>query len=552
MKIRNKILLVVLPLLVSPFIFMGVSASLAARNGITRVATDFLQFKAEELRDYATTQWSMLEENDLTESRVFVLVAEEAVASFARNMIRNTTELIFAVDSSGNVVMTTGDVNLTEAESTFLINLVGDGKSGWFHLTIGAESRVAQCLPLSSFGWYLLVTETQQAFYSSIKQIYIQSGIILAITAIISIILLAFFTHYLTRPLLTVVGAMREIITRNDLSKRVTLIYKDEIGELGHSFNLMTSQLGKAYDQVKSFALKSVLAEKRERKIRTIFQKFVPNDVIEQFFANPEDMLTGDNRIVALLFTDVRDFTRISEGLLPEYVVESLNRYLSIMVDIILKYHGTVDKYMGDAIMAFYGAPTKHDNDSLLAVQSGFDMLDAVKEFNAWQTEQGRSEFKIGVGVNYGVVTVGNIGSEKKMDYTVIGDMVNLASRLEDLTKTYKEPFLVSESVYHRIKDKFPCRRVDIVAVKGKSTGVKIYSPKKTLDERTRQWWSMYDEGLSLYYDRDFDTAAELFQKARKLEPEDYILKLYMQRCRTFQRKAPPEGWMGVTVLDHK
>jgi hypothetical protein len=169
-----------------------------------------------------------------------------------------------------------------------------------------------------------------------------------------------------------VVEAMKQIITTGDLRRRVELEYGDEVGELGHTFNLMTGELEKAYNQIKSYAFRAAVAQRKEQKIRQIFQKYVPADVIDQFFSNPESMLVGEKRSVAVLFTDIRNFTTISEMLAPDEVVESLNAYFGPMVDVVVAHGGIVDKFVGDAIMAVFGAPVKHDNDALQAVNAGF------------------------------------------------------------------------------------------------------------------------------------------------------------------------------------
>ena len=195
-------------------------------------------------------------------------------------------------------------------------------------------------------------------------------------------------------------------------------------------------------------------------------------------------MLVGENRILSVLFSDIRSFTSISEKMKPDDLVSELNDYFSVMVDIIMDRKGIVDKYIGDCIMAFFGAPKKHEDDALQSVLAGMDMLEALDGFNAGQEKRGKPPFHIGVGINYGVVTVGNMGTEKKMDYTVIGDAVNLASRLEGLTKHYHQPLIFSESLLSKVKDVMPWRFLDTVAVKGKKTGVKIFTAKK--DPRRR------------------------------------------------------------------
>jgi len=531
---------------------MGFAAAMAARGGITEVATSFLQFKAEEVQKYAATQWGLLEENALTGEEEFVAVAKEAVASYARGLVRTRTELILAVDKSGSVVMATDPVEPHPSEADRLADLASEGRTGWLEITVAGVDRVAEPVPFEPFGWYLLVTEARDTFYSSINRIFVQSAIILASAALISIILLAFFSTYLTRPLRIVVAAMHEVISRNDLSKRVPLIYRDEIGELGHAFNLMTTELEQAYNQIKTHAFKAVVAQKREQRVRNIFQKYVPNDVIEQYISSPDSMLTGDYRVLAVLFADIRGFTTLSEKMTPEIVVESLNRYFGLMVDAIMNHDGIVDKYIGDAIMAFFGAPVRHDNDPLLAVEAGLDMLNALEKFNQWQVEQKRPEYRIGIGINYGVVTVGNIGSEQKMDYTIIGDMVNLASRLEGLTKTYGVPFIISETVFRKVKEDVPCRQIDTVAVKGKEQGVKIYEPSRSLSGTVKEGWRLYHDALEQYHRKFFEIALDGFLEASSYLVDDKIVDIYIKRCQHYIVNPPGDEWYGITVMEHK
>ncbi len=552
MKIRVKIVLIVLPLIITPLFLIGIAASLSARNGITRVATEFLRFKAEELKKYADTQWTLLVENDLTGNQEFIDVSKLAVESFARSLIRCETELIFAVDETGGIAMQTGDVEISENEADRLTQLMSAKTEGWQQIRLGGVERVAQASVFEPFGWYFMISEQRDAFYQAINQIFWQSGLIISITLFITILLLLVFSYYLTKPLQNIVMAMREIIVNNDLSKRVDLLYRDEIGELGHTFNLMTGELENAYDQIKGYALKAVVAQKKEQKIRNIFQKYVPKEVIDQFFQKPESMLVGESRILAVLFSDIRRFTSMSENMRPDEIVESLNAYFSLMVDVIMSRQGIVDKYIGDAIMAFYGAPVQHEDDAFKAVQSGFEMMEALKGFNQRQAERGRPEFHIGIGINYGSVTVGNIGSDKKMDYTVIGDMVNIASRLEGLTKIYHEEMIVSESVFRYVKKDISCRMLDRVAVKGKKQGIGIYSPRKELSQSEENAWKLHHTGSQFYYKREFEKATRYFLEVQKILPGDGISRVFLKRCETYMKSPPPADWNGVVVMKEK
>ena len=552
MNIRAKIVFIVLPLIITPLLLTGLISSLSARNGITTVATDFLLLKSEEISNYAGSQWSLLVDNNLENDETFLEVSKSAVESFARNLIRSETELIFAVDEQVTVVMRTGEVILSEEETEAISRLVSSRAEGWQHIRVGGVERVAQAATFDPFHWQIFVTEMEDTFYRTINQIIRQTGIILSIALVLSIILLLAFSNYLTRPLRNVVAAMQDIITTNDLSKRVEVLYGDETGKLGHTFNLMTSELENAYEQIKGYAFKAVVAQTKEKKIRNIFQKYVPKDVIDQFFANPESMLVGENRILAILFSDIRSFTSISERLRPDEVVESLNQYFALMVDIVMSRNGVVDKYIGDAIMAFYGAPVRHKDDALQSVLSGLDMVEALKDFNRWEAKKGRPEFRIGIGINYGGVTVGNIGSEKKMDYTIIGDMVNLASRIEGLTKKYKEELIISESVYRKVQNDLQCRLLDRVVVKGKSQGIRIYSPRKKLTSKEENAWKYHQTGLKLYYNKEFKKAAEYFLQVKTLMPEDTCSRLFLERCRTYLKSPPPADWKGVVTISEK
>jgi hypothetical protein len=179
-------------------------------------------------------------------------------------------------------------------------------------------------------------------------------------------------------------------------------------------------------------------------------------------------------------------------------------------------------------------------------------MLGALESFNQWQRGRDRPEFKIGIGINYGTVTVGNIGSEKKMDYTVVGDMVNVASRLEGLTKFYNEPFIVSQYVVYSVGSEIPCRLLDRVILKGKTRSLGIYAPRRELTTAEEKAWKLHDEGLKLYYHRDFERSGKCFQKVLDLLPGDTCAQIFLDRCTAYASVPLPEGWDGSVVMSEK
>ena len=575
MKIRSKIILVVLPVVVVTLFLAQAASYFSAQRGITRIAQTFLSFKASELEKYAESQWNLLSENNFSGRPDMVEAAKYAVQLYAASIILSETEIILALDDSGGIAMTTSALEINGSESWRLMEMLREEHEGILNAVLGGEERVIKAFYFTPFGWYLLLTEKTSTFYRDAEDIRFQTIIILAAASFLSILLLIFFARRLTNPLGRVVAAMNEIASGGELSSRVEVEYRDETGKLASSFNLMISELEKAYAQIKRYAFEAVLAGKKEQRIRQIFQKYVPKDLIDKFFASPESMLIGENRELAVLFSDIRSFTSISEKMAPDDLVNSLNRYFSGQVDIIMNHNGIVDKYIGDAIMAIWGAPVKHNDDARQSVLSALEMLDALKGFNENQKKLGKPEFRIGLGVAYGTVTVGNIGSERKMDYTVIGDMVNLASRMESLTKYYRTEILISESLYDALKAEgalytataspppdsaapsaenalIYCRLIAKVAVMGKTKGVKIYTPKMALTGNEIKAWTLHNQGMGLYYRRDFAEAAKRFQMVLGLLPGDYNAARHLDYCRNYSESPPPSGWDGVEVMQSK
>jgi adenylate cyclase len=545
-RIRSKVIFVVLPLIVAPLVLFGIASFYAARNGITGVATEFLAFKAEQLAAYAESQWMVLDTNGLSDRPEFVDLAKAAVASFARSMVRSPTELILALDPDGTPAFATAETTVSPDEAAALADIARQETGGWHEMSLAGVARVAQTVRVDPFQWTIAVTESRTTFYLATEQIFQQGLVILGIAALVSIGLLLVFSGYLTRPLRLVVRAMRGVIGSTDLSRRVELLYRDETGELAHTFNLMTGELEQAYSQIKSYAIETAIARKHEQQLRNIFQKYVPKDVIDQFIESPESMLKGKTRRLAILFSDIRDFTSITERMQPDELVECLNAHFTGMVDAIVTRRGIVDKYIGDCIMAFFGAPKSYTDDAWQAVQAAFDMLESLERFNGRQRAREKPAFRIGIGISYGAVTLGNIGSQKKMDYTVIGEEVNLASRMENLTKDYHEPFVFTDTVRKLVGDRAPCRPLGVVMVKGITLPVHVWTARRELTDTERKAWDLHGKGLNHYLAREFGQAVSYFSETQKLLPRDGPSRRFINACRTLSKNPPGPAWAGT------
>lgn len=216
--------------------------------------------------------------------------------------------------------------------------------------------------------------------------------------------------------------------------------------------------------------------EKEKRVIKNTFQRYVTPTVVNELLSNPDTIkLGGDKKTLTVLFSDIRDFTSISESLAPENVVSLLNEYLTAMTNIIFKYEGMLDKYVGDEIMAVYGAPIPQSDHAFRACITAYEMIRTLHNLQKKWHSEGVPVLNIGIGLNTGPMIIGNMGSETRMDYTVMGDAVNLGARLEGTNKIYKTNIIVSEATYEQVKDRFVFRELDLVRVKGKLKPVKIF-----------------------------------------------------------------------------
>ncbi len=295
--------------------------------------------------------------------------------------------------------------------------------------------------------------------------------------------------------------------------------------------------------------------ERGKKELRTTFQKYVSPAIVEEILSDPSNVQLGGRKVrLTVFFSDVRGFTTISEKLDPQALSSLLNRYLTPMTELVFKNRGTLDKYMGDAIMAFFGAPIHFKDHAKWACRCALESLERLKVLQNELIEKGLPSIDIGIGLNTGEVSVGNMGSETVRSYTVMGDAVNLGSRLEGITKEYGVRIVISEFTYEEVKEDFICREVDWVKVKGKILPVKIYElmGEGKASEGLQNFLKTYKEGTELYHQAQFKQALAKFEGALQYNPADTVAKLYVQRCHNFMENPPPSDWDGVFVMKTK
>jgi adenylate cyclase len=298
------------------------------------------------------------------------------------------------------------------------------------------------------------------------------------------------------------------------------------------------------------------LESRHKRQLTSLFGQYVPSQLVDEMSKNPSAnfSLEGDSREMTVLFSDVRGFTSISEGLSPQELSQLMNTFLTPMTYSIHHHRGTIDKYMGDAIMAFWGAPLLDPDHAKNALLAALEMIKKLDELQPIFKSKGWPEIHIGIGLNTGIMNVGNMGSEFRMAYTVLGDAVNLGSRLEGLTKQYGVSIIVSETVKTQVKE-HSFRELDRVRVKGKDKPVAIFEPLGEYvaqDSATRQELELYHQALSLYRRQYWDEAESILNSLHIKTPSRLIYKIYLERITYFKAHPPEINWDGVTTFTTK
>lgn len=300
---------------------------------------------------------------------------------------------------------------------------------------------------------------------------------------------------------------------------------------------------------------KFILFDKQKNFIKRAFMQYLSPEVVQQVIANPALLkLGGAKREITAFFSDVQGFTTISEKLTPEEVVKLLNKYLTAMTDLILKYGGTVDKYEGDAIVAFFGAPIPHPDHAVRCCNAAVDMQKDLNQLRRQWVDEGYPEVIARIGINTGEAIVGNMGSEQRMDYTMMGNTVNTAARFEGANKKYGTFTMISEATYEYIRDKFVVRKLDMLRVVGKSKPDTVYELVGRIGEVPEEKISIinqYHEALEVYNQWEWRRARDMF-KVLADKFQDGPSMMYQERCSDFMETPPPEDWDGVFVLKTK
>lgn len=428
--------------------------------------------------------------------------------------------------------------NLIRLDSTDGEDTKGDSIR---EVSLGGERFMTQRSPvlpdarIKKSGFIVLRSLTQElGFLRKLQVTLLFIGVLILLLAIGLSFLVS---GGVTKPVRTLASAARRIGEGN-LEASVNISTGDELEELGGAFNEMVRGL------------------KEREFIKTTFERYVSKAVASELIRNPEMVrLGGLKRELTVMFSDIGGFTTLSETLPPESIVRHLNEYFEGMSAAILEFDGTINQFQGDAIVAFWGAPVPQENHPVLACFAALRCREFLESLQAkWFTE-GLPHRTFRFGINTGEMVVGNIGSSSRFEYTVIGDEVNLASRLEGVNKIYGTQILISDKTCKFVKEEVVVRELDVIRVVGKAEPVRIFelvSRKGELDDRKRTILERFQVGIDLYRERKWDEAEECFRIILELEPADKPSQEYMRRCKEYQNFPPPTDWESVFELRGK
>lgn len=392
--------------------------------------------------------------------------------------------------------------------------------------------------PLSSDQkWKIVIIIPEDDLLGTVKQDSFETLLISGVVLLFSLVLVGFISKRFTRPI-TLLAKETEYIKDFELEKVKGVQSRfAEIQMLNNSVMAMKYGLG-------------------------AFRKFVPADLVRQLLQSGKEVVPGgEKRELTILFSDIEGFTTISENMPPEELMLDLSLYLTELSKIINVNQGTIDKFIGDSIMSFWGAPMPCDDSAYNSCKAALECQNKLNHLNKAWTDVGKAPLHTRIGIHTGEMIVGNIGSDERLNYTVMGDSVNLGSRLEGLNKYYGTRIIISHATYKKVKDRFRCRLLDIVAVKGKTKGVRVYelinSRSEKLDPDRKDFVIKYHKAFKFYLMQKWDEAIAIFDELKEQYPEDKSVSMLQQRSTYFKlgrRKEDilPKNWDGTYVLKEK
>lgn len=400
-----------------------------------------------------------------------------------------------------------------------------------FSFVYNKQRYLATYQTVSNFGgsdWMIAAVAPENDFVGEVLQAHIRASILGLLILMIGSVVMSELVSRVIKPL-------------NKITKQIDEIKNFDLESNEHIHSRITEI---AYISDKIHAMRNSLRS---------FGKYVPASLVRELIETGEDVhIGGVKKTLAIFFSDIQNFTSIAEHADPKMLTIQICEYFDELSKIIARNHGTIDKYIGDAIMVFWGAPLQVADPGILALKTAIECIKRSNELNVFWKSQGRPEFITRVGIHIGDAIVGNLGSSERLNYTVIGDSINLTSRLVDMNKTYGTQIIVSETVHHIMNNQFNSRMLDYITARGRANQTYIYEVITNDGQLTydlRAYNVYFAKGFEAYQNRNWDEAIQYFLECNKIYPADKVASLFIVRCNNFKIKPPGPAWKGETTF---
>ncbi|MDR1469039.1 MAG: adenylate/guanylate cyclase domain-containing protein [Spirochaetaceae bacterium] len=536
MKIRAKLYLVVLPLVSVVVILAALFAYSASAEALEKATREALIKKAAWLQDYMDDQAVLLVDEGYLGDEYMREAALAGIEKHAGDLLQSDAEIIAAFDSTRRLVFFAGD---------------------------GARKKDAALL--ADFNRKYLTVRTQSdAFSLQVYTAHERRDVLAVLDGVIGVSLLilllalltaAVFLHFLSAAVTGPIGAMQAVFDAYSFDRLsgkareypvLDVPSQDETSALAVSYNAMMARFAEAENELNRFARGREAAKNIEEKRRNIFQLYTPGEVVQKVLKTPADLLAGAKYEGTVLYSGLRQLSPLSENLPPATFVALLNRYFIKMTAIVRKKIGVNFNIEGDALLAGWGIPEPHAKDTVNAVHTALLMIEAVLTLNEENDKMGLPPLEVGIGLDSGFVTAGNISSGLKVNWTVMGGPVSVAVPLQKLTREYKDALLFTENVYKKVYAYFPCRFIDKVMLPTSPTGISLFTARLKITDRQKEAWKHHRIAVKLFYARKFTEALLRFEQALLTDPEDGISAIFIDRCRRYMKSPPPPMWDGT------
>jgi class 3 adenylate cyclase len=537
MKVRTKIYSIIIPLISAAIVLGVLFAYAAAASALEETAAGYLNQKAAWIQNYANDQAVLLVDEGYFGDEYMREAALAGIEKYAAGLVQGEVEIIAAFDRVRGLVFWAGSENRKKDAA----------------LLPGFDRKyIAVSTPVDVFSLQIYTARERRDVLRPLDNLILAGLVILMVSVATAVIFLHLLSSAITKP----IAQMKSVFDGYSFDRLSEKIRKypvasipagDETEALALSYNGMMAKFAAAEHELNMFARGKEAKKNIEEKRRNIFQLYTPNDIVRKVMNTPLSLLTGAKYDGAILYSGMRQISPLSDNLPPAKFVLLLNRYFVKMTTIVRKKTGVNFNIEGDALLAGWGVPEPKTKDAVSALHTALLMIQAMEKLNRENAELGLPPLEIGIGLDAGPVTAGNIASDNKINWTVMGGPVTAAVQLQKFTKNYKAAVLFTENIYRKVYTYFPCRFVDKVTLAGSPAGISLFTARLKITGKEKEAWKHHRIAVKLFYARKFTEALIQFEQTLLKDPEDSISSIFISRCRRYMKAPPPPMWDGST-----